>query len=201
LLCIKAGAALSAALFMLALAGPLYPVAAAVYYVTKAGSDDNGGTGWNDAFNTIQRGIDAASDGDSVVVADGTYTGAGNKNIELLGKAISVQSSNGPQNCVIDCEISGRGFHIHQWEGLDTVISGFSIINGAVPGDYGGDVYCNGTSSISSTATIYNWINNCSPLVTYSAGTGFAGEGNIEVPPLFIRITDPDPEKWNLRLQ
>jgi hypothetical protein len=43
---------------------------------------------------TIQDGIDAASDADTVIVRDGTYPGG----INFNGKLITVRSENGPQN-------------------------------------------------------------------------------------------------------
>ena len=99
--------------------------------------------------STIQAGIDAASNGDTVSVADGTYVGLGNKDLDFNGKAITVKSDNGPENCVIDCEDNGRGFHFHSGETQSSVLSGFTITNGQA--DYGGGINCS-----SSSPTILN---------------------------------------------
>ena len=64
-----------------------------------------------DEYATIQDAIDAAVDGDVVIVAPATYTGDGNRDIDFYGKAITVRSENGPANCIIDCQSSGRGFY------------------------------------------------------------------------------------------
>ena len=81
-------------------------------------------------FDAIQEGIDAATDGDTVLVADGTYTGVGNKNLDYAGKAITVRSENGPDTCVIDCENDSRGFHFHSGETADSIVEGFTVTNG-----------------------------------------------------------------------
>lgn len=81
-------------------------------------------------YTTIQAGIDAAVDGDTVLVADGVYTGYGNKLIEFAGKAVCLISENGPDNCIIDLQNDGRGFNLADGETASTVIEGFSIING-----------------------------------------------------------------------
>ncbi len=98
---------------------------------------------------TIQAGIDVAVDGDTVLVADGTYTGDGNRDIDFLGKAIVLKSLNGPELTIIDCEGSSadphRGFYFHTSEDTLSVLEGFTIMNGWADGNYpdymGGGIY------------------------------------------------------------
>lgn len=81
---------------------------------------------------TIQAGIDAAVDGDEVIVADGVYTGSGNRELDYGGRNLTVRSANGPDNCVIDCEgAAGRAFSFTHGESTDAVVSGFTITNGS----------------------------------------------------------------------
>ncbi|MCD4655841.1 right-handed parallel beta-helix repeat-containing protein [bacterium] len=82
---------------------------------------------------SIQAGINAAEDGDTVMVAPGTYQGDGNRNIELFSKAITVQGS-GSDTCLIDCENEENGFYCHHGELETTVIAGFSIMFGSSSG-------------------------------------------------------------------
>jgi len=109
-------------------------------------------------YPTIQAGIDASSNGDTVLVSDGIYTGPGNVNLDFGGKAITVRSENGAANCIIDCEGNGRGLFFHSGEGKTSVLSGFTITNGSVSGDElsdssGGGIYC-GDSSPTITSNI-----------------------------------------------
>ncbi|HUW20042.1 MAG TPA: S8 family serine peptidase [Sedimentisphaerales bacterium] len=101
--------------------------------------------------STIQKAIDRSWDGGRVWVADGTYRGEGNRDIDFNGKAITVSSLNGPANCIIDCEgleasLPHRGFHFHTGEGADSVLDGFTVINGYEywfpPDDCGGAIRC-----------------------------------------------------------
>ena len=97
-------------------------------------------------YGTIQAAIDAAQDGDEVLVADGTYTGTGNHSISMQGKDIVLRSENGPAYCVIDCDEANRAFHLYSSEPLSARIEGFTITNGFA--DYGGGVYVQPGSSI-----------------------------------------------------
>lgn len=96
-------------------------------------------------YPTIQAGIDAATDGDTVLVADGTYSGDGNRDIVISsGKAIVLTSENGAEHTIIDCdgtsEDNHRGFYIEYEVHENTVIRGFKIIDGFY--DKGGGIYC-----------------------------------------------------------
>ncbi len=100
---------------------------------------------------TIQAGIDAAVDGDIVLVSDGTYTGSGNRDIGFRGKAITVRAESGSENCIIDCEEQGRGFHFTNGEEQDSVLDGFTIRNGEAWG--GGGILCDGSSPTITNCT------------------------------------------------
>lgn len=82
---------------------------------------------------TIQAGIDAAVHGDTVLVADGCYSGDGNRDIDFQGKAIEVVSENGSEFTVIDCGaiISDyhRGFYFCNGETNQSKLDGFRVIN------------------------------------------------------------------------
>jgi len=90
---------------------------------------------------TIQAGIDAAVNGDTVLVAPGTYV----ENIDFLGKAITVKSKWGPKVTIIDggnpsnpdygsCVYFGNG------EGPDSALKRFTLTNGT-GSDPDGDSY------------------------------------------------------------
>jgi len=81
-------------------------------------------------YPTLQMRIDAAAEGDTVLVPDGVYAGPGNTEVGFRGKAITVRSEGGPDNCIIDCEHDGRGFRFEDNEGADSVLDGFTITNG-----------------------------------------------------------------------
>jgi hypothetical protein len=96
-------------------------------------------------FDAIQEGIDAAVDGDTVLVLDGTYAGEGNRDLDFNGRLITVRSENGPDTCTIDCEHAGRGFYFHSEESEASVVDGFTITNGNTV--HGGGILCSYNSA------------------------------------------------------
>jgi len=123
-------------------------------------------------YSTIQAAIDDCNDGDTVIVAPGTYTGDGNRDIDFKGKAITVRGETGdPNDCVINCEGDvnepHRGFNFLSGEDENSVLEAITITNGYGPKDtifpgilysVGGAVYCSLSSPIVKDCTFRdNW--------------------------------------------
>jgi parallel beta-helix repeat protein len=89
---------------------------------------------------TIQAAIDAArEDCDTVLLADGAFSGTGNRDITFRGKRIVVRSQHGAEACTVDCWGPGkitshRGFSFVSGEGPESVLDGVTIINGILLG-------------------------------------------------------------------
>jgi hypothetical protein len=124
----------TAALLLATLPGP---AAADTIIVDHAGSGD---------YTTIQQGINAASEGDTVIVKDGTYTGVNNTNLDFGGASILLQAEN-QFGAIIDCQHTDntRAFSFHSGEDTTSVVEWFRIENGAHVN--GGGVSCVSGSS------------------------------------------------------
>jgi hypothetical protein len=73
---------------------------------------------------TIQAGMDSAAVRDTLLLASGTFVGAGNHDLVVPGKALVFRSETGdPADCTIDCE--GQ-FGFEFWTGR-TVVEGIGI--------------------------------------------------------------------------
>lgn len=94
-------------------------------------------------FPTIQGAVGAAEDGDAIELLAGVFTGPGNRDVEFMGKAITIRSQNGdPETTIIDCEGSAddphRGFSFSAGEGPQSVLErltvrgGYAVLGGAV---------------------------------------------------------------------
>lgn len=78
-------------------------------------------------FDTIQEALDAAAPDDDVIVQPGTYSGAGNFDLNFQGKAVLLRAAEGPSNTVIDVQNLGRAFNISSGETTNTIIRGFRV--------------------------------------------------------------------------
>jgi parallel beta-helix repeat protein len=147
---------------------------------------------------TIQAGINAASTGDEVLVAPGTY----DEIIDFHGKAITVRSSAGAALTIIDATLAadpGDGKPVVRCdtgEGPGTVLEGFTLTGGtgdtaAFNSVVGGGMY-NGASSPTVNNCIFDgnnagagggmFNNNASPAVSgcsFTANTGNSVGGGV----------------------
>jgi len=97
--------------------------------------------------STIQAGINAASNGDTVLVQPGTYV----ENIDYNGKNITVaslfhttQDTSYISNTIIDGNQNGRVVEFENGEDSTAVLAGFKIQNGYASS--GGGIYCSSSS-------------------------------------------------------
>ena len=119
------------------------PTRASTYHVAPDGSGD---------YPTIQAAVTAVVAGDVIELGSGTFLGDGNRDVNLLGRAITIRSETGdPTDVIIDCEGSvgspHRGFTFVTGEGAATILAGVTIRGGYVEGtwpanDCGGAINC-----------------------------------------------------------
>ncbi|MBN1375448.1 MAG: right-handed parallel beta-helix repeat-containing protein [Dehalococcoidia bacterium] len=137
------------------------------YYVNAdSGNDDWDGTsptflGGSVGPNaTIQAAIDATVDNDIVIVADGTYSGIGNRDIQFYGRVITLQSENGPDYCIIDSQGTQSSPHRALYLDANSIVDGLTTTNGFA---WGGGIFCANSSPT---------IRNCIVSLNSSQGKG-----------------------------
>jgi parallel beta-helix repeat protein/predicted outer membrane repeat protein len=111
-------------------------------------------------YPTIKAAIDAAVDGDTILVAPGTYTGDGNRDLLIINKSIVLKSETGPQATIIDCQGGWLNYHggisIYSDTSGGVVVDGFTIRNAYREGE--GQFYTAGIYLSNSNSTIRNCI-------------------------------------------
>lgn len=124
------------------------------------------------AILTIQDGINAARNGDTVLVADGTYY----EQINFQTRLITVKSANGPEKCIIDGGGNHRGVTFEMGEGPAARLEGFTIQN--CEASEGGGIHIQAQSSPTIANCIIQWnyalvtcgggiyVYNASPTIT-----------------------------------
>jgi parallel beta-helix repeat protein len=144
---------------------------------------------------TVQAGINAANNGDTVLVGPGTYV----ENINFNGKAITLTSAGGPLVTILDGGANGTVVTFNNNETTSATLSGFTIRNGLQNGLPGGGILISAASpTISNNIITGNhaavgigmYISGGSPVIRNNtitgnnqagAGDGGAGGGGILV--------------------
>jgi hypothetical protein len=180
------------------------------YYVdSNSGSDLNDGTSSQNAFATIQKAVDTAPDGYTILVKPGTYSGL----IDFKGKAITIEGQAGPRGIPIleapdDFTVAFTGN-----EGPESVLKnviiknsfmGIFLVGGSptiknvtiIDNVYGIGAYGGASPDISNCIFWNNLNGDLSGCISRNSLTTEQGEGNIYADPLFF---DPNNDDYHLK--
>lgn len=82
-------------------------------------------------YDTIAEALEAAADGDEIVLVNATYGGPGNRDLFISYKRVTIRSaSDVPGSCTIDCGGSDRAFIFSSALSSGSIIRGIKIVNG-----------------------------------------------------------------------
>jgi len=96
-------------------------------YSIKDGKPPKGKTIYvPDDYSTIQKAVNHAQPGDTIIVRDGTYV----ENIVINKPYLTIKSENGPENCIVKAESDDDPVFLIY--GNYTTLTGFTIIDGEV---------------------------------------------------------------------
>jgi len=154
----KATLKISLGISMVALVTLFVPeCSAATYYVSPSGDNNNSGTDQAAPLKTIDVAVNNAISGDTIILEDGTYSDAGDVNVDTGGRTLTITSANGPNKTIIDCSKSAVAFTLHQSEGTGgtpAIIENLTIKNGAASA--GGAVSVSGADLEITNCTFSN---------------------------------------------
>ncbi len=114
---------------------------------------------------TIQDALDAAADGDTIVIDAGIFTGDRNVDLDTYGKILAIRSKYGAATTIIDCAGSESDPHhgFHFWDttaAFNCTIGGLGITNAYMRSQYEGSdaaaIFCEGTPPIVYNCRIFN---------------------------------------------
>ena len=141
------------------------PLFATTYYTDAARPDNTGdGLSWETARQTLQSAVNLASNGDTVLVADGVYNLDSESDSRVdLPTGVTLQSANGPETTIIDGCNELRGVFMNPGAQL----IGFSIIRGQTESNMAGAGIC--AQGYTSDTCL---ISNCVVTACQSLGNG-----------------------------
>ena len=181
-----------------------------IYVDASNGNNNNNGLTPQTAFATIRKGIDAATDGDAVLVYPGLYL----EEINFLGKTITVQGvAVNPASVPVLWNPGDFAVSFYYGEGPGSILKNFiirdsfmgvfiadsspTISNLTIVGNrYGIEAYADSEPDISN---IILWNNTDGDLFGCRARYSCVergGEGDITDDPLFV---DPDNDDYHIR--
>lgn len=134
-----------------------------------------------EGFTTvIQDAINAAENGDVVIVAPGTYN---EQNINLLGKSITVQSENplDPAATIINCMDFFSGFIFGTGETASTIVEGFTVVHASW--GFGGAFVCTFDSEITLRGSSPT-IRNCVITTNFAESDGAGLYSDVDCSPI-----------------
>lgn len=151
------------------------------HYVSLSGNHVPPFSSWADASRDIQPAVDAADDGDRVIVNSGTYYLAAEVSVT---RGVTIEGLNGAGSTIVDGNNAARCFFLDH---DDVVLDGLTIRNGV--SDEGGGVYArrsrairNCTISGNTARLILEWDSVSGRLYTVYAASnllGIAGWSNV----------------------
>jgi hypothetical protein len=181
------------------------------YYVDAvSGDDNNDGLTPQAAFATIQNGIDAAADGEVVLVYPGLYR----EEINFMGKMLTVQGVvASPAGVPVLQNPGDFAVSFYYGEGPDSILKNFiirdsfmgvfiadsspTIINLTIVGNkYGIEAYADSEPDISNTILWNNTDGDLFGCRAWYSCVERGDEGNITDDPLFV---DPDNGDYHIR--
>jgi hypothetical protein len=113
-----------------------------ILYVTSTSQCPGSGTP-QEPFCDIKRALEAADEDGvayEIVLADGVYTGSGNRFLSFRSDRVIVRSQNGPEACIVDYRTSEvtlqqTGF-VFSGDGPGIQVSGITFTNSFTPSDF-----------------------------------------------------------------
>ena len=119
-------------------------------YVKQNAKDGDGSE--EKPFGDLKSAISIASDGDTIIVANGSYSGVNNSNLSISQSGLTIKAAEGASP-----SISGSSARrIFSLTGSNIVLQGLFLTSGKVNSDYGGGVLIASDGVTIKNCTFYN---------------------------------------------